>query len=293
MRSIFKLNNKAFTLLELLIVISIVGVITAASVVPYNSFIKRSRDARRKVDIEQLRAALELYKSNSEVGLYPEALPDLAPNYIQTVPTDPQGNDYEYECVEECADYSLSANLESGSVYIVQAGSALTVIPTRGGGGASVSPTTTSSTTAPSPTTIACAKKKDGDLCSSNSECCSNYCGAVDSIGGPGNDVEVLGISHSRGKTLAAIDPPKEEYRCGVDPNNTRTTNTPIPPTATSIPPSPTPTTVQTQCPKGGTYTCNKIICGCYHNACDGLTCKIMSGDDVNQCETDKECTEK
>ena len=155
MKSLFRFDQKAFTLLELLVVIAIIGMITAASVVPYTNFVKKSRDARRKVDLEQMRAALELYKSNNTEGVYPEAASletALVPNYIKNMPEDPQGGEYDYACVNACKDYTLKANLESGQIYVTDSGGGSVYSPTRA---PSLEPTvTTQLTSIPTNTTI-------------------------------------------------------------------------------------------------------------------------------------------
>lgn len=201
--------KKAFTLLELVVVIGIIGVITAASVVPYNGFIKRSRDARRKIDVEQIRAALELYKSNSEEAVYPNELDDLVDNYIKEVPKDPQGKFYSYSCiaVDDCSDYFLSILLESGSVYLVQAGSALTVLPTI------VNPTdTTGRDTTPTitpsaiPTQIAC--KKEGAACEGLVQCCSGLtCQTKEGVGAGFGEDGICTVA----ATTPIVDEPGEE----------------------------------------------------------------------------------
>ncbi len=61
--------KKSFTLIELLVVITIIGILTAVAAVSYSTLTKSSRDTRRKADIEQIRAALEMYRSN--YGYYP------------------------------------------------------------------------------------------------------------------------------------------------------------------------------------------------------------------------------
>lgn len=65
--NIKKING--FTLLEILVVVTIIGLLAAIGVVSYGSLLKGSRESRRKADLEQIRAALEIYKSTN--GLYP------------------------------------------------------------------------------------------------------------------------------------------------------------------------------------------------------------------------------
>ena len=93
-------NEFGFTLIELLVVIGIIGILTAISTIAYSSVTKNSRDQRRKVDIEQVRSALEMYRSNQVNANYPTNsqyfsgnattyTSVLEPNYIAKLPSDP------------------------------------------------------------------------------------------------------------------------------------------------------------------------------------------------------------
>lgn len=63
-------NTKAFTIIELLIVISLVAILSSAGLYTYSAAQKRSRDARRMSDLSQYRTALESFANNHD-GLYP------------------------------------------------------------------------------------------------------------------------------------------------------------------------------------------------------------------------------
>jgi general secretion pathway protein G len=107
--------KKGFTLIELLVVISIIGILVAAGVTSYQRASKLSRDARRKTDLEQLRQALETFRS--ENGSYPTAaqggLGALDPDYITTVPSDPRDGVYTYTpSGNPPVTYTLCASLE-------------------------------------------------------------------------------------------------------------------------------------------------------------------------------------
>jgi type II secretion system protein G len=100
--------KKGFTLIEIIIVISIIGLIATIGMSSYSILNKNARDARRKADLEQVRSALELYRSNN--GTYPttnsawygtctagwatvtsDYVPNLvADGYIQKLPQDPR-----------------------------------------------------------------------------------------------------------------------------------------------------------------------------------------------------------
>ncbi len=74
-------NTNAFTLVELIIVISIVALLSTIGITTYSSVQKDARNVRRKADLKEMKTALEAYKAkNSDypptVGL--AACPDSA-----------------------------------------------------------------------------------------------------------------------------------------------------------------------------------------------------------------------
>lgn len=80
-----------FTLIELLIVISIIGVLATLILLQLGIARSRARDAKRIVDMGQVRTALELYYDDNG-GLYP-AQTDMtileSENYLTKLPQDP------------------------------------------------------------------------------------------------------------------------------------------------------------------------------------------------------------
>lgn len=62
-------KNKGFTLVELLVVISIIGILSTFAIVSLNSAREKARDALRKGDMAQLRTALNLYYDDN--NMYP------------------------------------------------------------------------------------------------------------------------------------------------------------------------------------------------------------------------------
>jgi len=59
-------NKKAFTLMELIVVISILGVLTTLITGNFLTSIKRSRDAQRKNDLSTIQRALEMYYEDNK-----------------------------------------------------------------------------------------------------------------------------------------------------------------------------------------------------------------------------------
>ena len=64
------MNKKGFTLVELLVVITVIGLLAAFAIVSLNSARVRARDGRRVSEIKQVQTALELYFN--EKNTYPE-----------------------------------------------------------------------------------------------------------------------------------------------------------------------------------------------------------------------------
>jgi len=111
--------KKAFTLVEILVVVTIIGLLTATATVTYTVFLKQSRDAKRKTDLEQIRATLEMYRSNNDT--YPATLSVLtAPViYIQSLPADPKNPTYTYYYSGSTSNYTLGSYLEGGGTTCV------------------------------------------------------------------------------------------------------------------------------------------------------------------------------
>lgn len=88
-------NKSGFTLVELLVVIAIIGILASVVLVSLNTARQKARDVRRIADIRQVTLALENYYDDNLA--YPVAISSLAPDYIASVPTDPQnGSAYLY-----------------------------------------------------------------------------------------------------------------------------------------------------------------------------------------------------
>lgn len=114
-----------FTFVELLVVITIIGVIFASAIVAYGSITIRSRDVRRRSDIEAIRQSLEMCRSLT--GSYPLSIAtnvscsDSGPILMTTIPTDPKPSVtcvYTYNRLT-ATTYTLTACQEAGGTYQV------------------------------------------------------------------------------------------------------------------------------------------------------------------------------
>lgn len=120
-------SPKGFTLVELLIVIAIIGILSATVLVSLNQTRVKARDALRQSDLKQVRTALEIYYF--ENGEYPahgsntrlaEIASALTPKYIPTIPVDPTfgvtTSGYRYRSdAPNRQGYQILVNLETDS----------------------------------------------------------------------------------------------------------------------------------------------------------------------------------
>ncbi len=68
-RSAVPAGRQGFTLIELMVVIVIIGVLVSLGTFAFLSSQKKSRDSRRKSDLDSVARALEMY--NTDIGSYP------------------------------------------------------------------------------------------------------------------------------------------------------------------------------------------------------------------------------
>ena len=78
MKKINKKQKSGFTLIELLVVATIIIVLSAIGMVSFINAGKSARNAKRQSDLETVRQALVLYKSDN--GFYPPSLTGPATN---------------------------------------------------------------------------------------------------------------------------------------------------------------------------------------------------------------------
>lgn len=134
MRHHTKKNNRryrGFTLVELLVVISIISLLSSIVLTSVNNARAKARDARRLTDVKQIQTALELYYDTN--GRYPIALayvggstdeewsrllqPALAP-YLSVLPKEQsRGLLYLYSSTNAGQKYGLMVSMEHPSNF--------------------------------------------------------------------------------------------------------------------------------------------------------------------------------
>jgi type IV pilus assembly protein PilE len=123
------MKRSGYTLLELLVVIAVIAIIATVGLVSYSGTQKKSRDTRRKEDLNSIALAMEQYFTLCGM-MYPT--PDVSgtkvpvsivcnsQNIMATVPTDP-GTKARYNMTGTSTSYSICAPnptpMETESTY--------------------------------------------------------------------------------------------------------------------------------------------------------------------------------
>ena len=126
-------NRKGFTLVELMIVITVIAILATIAIVSFTRVQKQARDTKRKAEIRSMTTALQAYYTEKQT--YPNVSP-VTPgtpqvasvaltalttpvNYMSTVPTAPLGStgtnnlDYTYITDTDGFKYGLCVMLET------------------------------------------------------------------------------------------------------------------------------------------------------------------------------------
>lgn len=113
----FQKFQKGFTLIEMLVVLTIISILAGLVLTGMEAARKTGRDGKRRTDLEQIRSALEMCRADT--GSYPNSIPvptavPCGP-YLSAIPNDPLSPTYFYY-YERLTDttYNLCARIEVG-----------------------------------------------------------------------------------------------------------------------------------------------------------------------------------
>ena len=113
-------QDRGFTLIELMIVISLILILVSISVPAYNQSILRARESVLRQDLFQLRSLISQYTLDKQKA--PQSLEDLVQaGYIKQIPTDPMTDSNSSWTVDQ-EDSLLSVDQQDPGISDVHSG---------------------------------------------------------------------------------------------------------------------------------------------------------------------------
>ena len=115
-------NRQGFTLIELMIVLSIIGILASIAVPSYITGLIKARETVLREDLYNLRSSIDQF--NADQGKYPDSLQELIDKkYLRDLPKDPITGKNDTWIVEP-PEQTEGTEIK-GSVYDVHSGSDL------------------------------------------------------------------------------------------------------------------------------------------------------------------------
>ena len=115
-----KNRSRGFTLIELMIVISILLILLAISIPAYNQSILRAKESVLRQDLFQLRSLISQYTLDKQKA--PQSLEDLVTaGYLKQLPPDPTTGKADWEAQQE--DVTLSVDQQDPGIDDVHSAS--------------------------------------------------------------------------------------------------------------------------------------------------------------------------
>ena len=123
-RTMRKKGSRGFTLIELMIVISIILILMAVAIPNYQQSVLHARESVLRQDLYVIRSAIDQYTLDKQKA--PQSLQDLtSANYLKEIPTDPMTRSADtWETVQE--DSLMAIDQQQPGIVDVHSGSQAT-----------------------------------------------------------------------------------------------------------------------------------------------------------------------
>jgi general secretion pathway protein G len=117
-----KQKSRGFTLIELMIVISVILILVSVALPAYNQSIWRARESVLKQNLFSIRSVISQYTLDKQKA--PKALEDLVSGgYFKQIPNDPMTGRNDTWTVEEETDTVMTVDQQEPGIFDVHSGS--------------------------------------------------------------------------------------------------------------------------------------------------------------------------
>ena len=106
-----RVAQSGFTLIELIVVVTIVGILASVAVVNIRTAQQKAREAALLENLSNMRKAIDNFYADKQ--RYPANLDELVPNYLRRVPEDPVTRTRDWEEVMEEPDPDAPENTDA------------------------------------------------------------------------------------------------------------------------------------------------------------------------------------
>ena len=116
-------NQRGFTLIELIVVVTIIGILAGMAVTNVKYAQQKAREAALRDDLFEMRKAIDNFYADKQ--RYPSDLKELVPHYLRKVPTDPMTKAPDWEEVPvDTSDPQMQADQATSTSPDAQLGGA-------------------------------------------------------------------------------------------------------------------------------------------------------------------------
>lgn len=106
-------GERGFTLIELIIVMTIISLLTAIAIPSYLNSVRKAREAVLKEDLHTMRSAIDSYTVDKEQA--PQSLDDLVQaGYLKNIPVDPMTNKSDTWITSQSQDLTSITETQGG-----------------------------------------------------------------------------------------------------------------------------------------------------------------------------------
>lgn len=92
-------RQRGFSLIELLVVITIIGILAGVAMVNVKNYQRKARETALKDNLFQMRKAIDNFHADKQ--RFPNDLNELVPNYLRNIPADPITEQPEWEEIRD------------------------------------------------------------------------------------------------------------------------------------------------------------------------------------------------